>query len=290
MNYILHLLIMIGIYLPLAYSLNLILGYGGLISFCHAAFYGIGAYTYAILVTSKIINPSAALFAAIFVTTVVSLIIGRIALRFRGDLFLFVTLGFQMIIFVIFYNWIGLTNGPYGLAGISRPGCFGIYLKTPIQYFILILIIDIILIPMIFILYRSSFGLTLKALRENEIAAESLGIEPVRIYYQSFVISAAIAAIPGAFYASYLTYIDPTSFTLNESIFQAAILLLGGTGNKSGPFVGVIIMILLPEALRFVGLPDSLAHHIREIIYGLLLALLMYFRPQGIAGEYRIAT
>ena len=289
MNYLLHLLIMIGIYLPLAYSLNLMLGFGGMISLCHAAFYGIGAYAYVLLITAVGIHPIMALIMAIIITGILAAGMGLISLRFRGDLFLFVTLGFQMIVFVILYNWIGLTEGPYGITGIPRPSIFGYLIHTPLQYTALACLMNLIVLPLLFTLYRSPFGRTLKALREDELAAVSLGIHPQRIYLQAFILSAAFAAIPGAFYATYVTYIDPTSFTLKESIFQAAILLLGGAGNRKGPLIGVVIMLLLPEALRFVGLPDAIAHNMREIIYGLLLVILMYFRPQGIAGDFRMA-
>ncbi len=288
MNYFLHILVMIGIYLPLAYSLNLTVGFGGLLSIGHAAFYGIGAYAFTLLLTGAQFHPLLALLAAVAITGLIALGAGYVALRFRGDLFLFVTLGFQMIAFVILYNWVGLTRGPYGIPGIPRPMVFGLILRTPLQYFLLACAMNAILLPILFRLYRSPFGKALKALRENETAASSLGINPKRIFLQAFILSSAVAAIPGAFYASYVTYIDPTSFTLKESIFITAILLLGGSGNRIGPLLGTLVMLLLPEALRFVGLPDALAHNMREIIYGLLLAVLMYIRPQGIAGEYRM--
>lgn len=288
MNYLFHLLVMIGIYLPLAYSLNLTVGFGGLLSLAHAAFYGIGAYTFTLLLTAAHLHPLLALAASVALTGLIALAAGSISLRFRGDLFLFVTLGFQMIAFVVLYNWVGLTRGPYGIPGIPRPVFFGTVLRSPMQYMVLGAVMNAVLLPLIFALYRSPFGKTLKALRENEVAAEALGIHSKRIYLQAFVLASAFAAVPGAFYASYVTYIDPTSFTLKESIFIAAILLLGGSGNRIGPLVGVVIMLLLPEGLRFVGLPDALAFNLREIIYGLLLAVLMYIRPQGIAGEYRM--
>lgn len=137
MNYAFHLIVMIEIYLLLAYSLNLILGFGGLISFCHAAFYGIGAYVYAILITFNNFHPLTAFSATLLSTVILSSAIGGVSLRFRGDLFLFVTIGFQMIFFVIIYNWIGFTRGPYGIPGIPRISIFGIMLHTPFQYSII---------------------------------------------------------------------------------------------------------------------------------------------------------
>lgn len=288
MNYVLHILVMIGIYLPLAYSLNLILGFGGLLSVAQAAFYGIGAYAFTLVLTSADIHPLLAVFAAVIMTGLIALVVGAASLRFRGDLFLFVTLGFQMIVFVLLNNWVSLTQGPYGITGIPRPMFFGSVIRTPAQYATLALAMNALVLPLLFALYRSPFGKALKALRENETAAMALGINPRRLYIQAFVLAAAFAAIPGAFYASYITYIDPTSFTLRESIFIAATLLLGGSGNRLGPLVGVIAMLSLPEGLRFAGLPDTMAHNLREVIYGLMLAVLMFLRPQGIAGEYRV--
>lgn len=289
MNYFLHLAILIGIYLPLAYSLNLTLGFGGLLILCHAAFYGIGAYSFALLITAAGLSPVFALIGAVLISSVLAVLIGSISLRFRNDLFMFVTIAFQMITFAVLYNWVDLTNGPYGIAGIPRPNIMGLEFRSPLQYLILITAIDGILIWILFALYASPFGMALKALRDNESAGESLGLQPRKLYLQAIVISATIAAIPGIFFASYLTYIDPTAFTLNESIFLFAILLLGGSGNRLGPLVGVVVMLLLPEILRFIGIPTSVAHNLREIIYGLVLIVLMYARPQGIAGDFRIS-
>lgn len=279
---------MIGIYLPLAFSLNLAVGFGGLLSVAQAAFYGIGAYAYTLLLTGPGFHPISALIGAMLITGTIAFGTGSLALRFRGDLFLFVTLGFQMIVFIVLYNWVGLTRGPYGITGIPRPMIFGLTLRTPLHYAALAAALNALVLPLLFALYRSPFGKALKALRENETAAEALGINCKRIFLQAFVLAAVFSVVSGALYASYVTYIDPTSFTLMESFFIVAILLLGGSGNRIGPLVGVLIMLLMPEGLRFIGLPDAVAHNMREIIYGLMLAVLMYVRPQGIAGEYRM--
>ena len=289
MNFIAHLGVLVAIYLVLAHSLNLPLGFGGLVSFCHAAFYGIGAYSYAIVVVEFGVHPLLAItFSSVF-TACVAVVVGSISLRFRGDLFLFVTLGFQVMIFTIIYNWVDVTNGPYGIARIPRPEIFGVVVRTPLQYAALALGMTLVLLALLFVLSRAPFGRALRALREDEPAAEALGIHPNRLYLQAFVVSAAVAAVAGAFYATYVTYIDPTSFTIKESIYQVAILLLGGAGNHRGPSIGVLVMLLLPEGLRFLGMPEGIAHNAREIIYGLLLAVLMYVRPQGIAGDFRMA-
>jgi branched-chain amino acid transport system permease protein len=289
MNYILHLIVIIGIYIPLAYSLNLMIGYGGFISFCHAAFYGIGAYVYALLIIKMHLPPLLSLLSVLPIAAIIAGTIGMVCLRFRDDLFIFVSLSFQMIIFALLYNWTELTNGPYGIAGIPRPEILGFMLRSPLHYAVLIIFLDVIVLIFLFVLEHSPFGIVLKALRDNERAAEALGINPKRIYIQTFIIAAVFAAISGVLYATYVTYIDPTSFTLAESIFQVSILLLGGSGSHRGPIIGVLIMLMLPELLRFIGFPEAIAHNMREIIYGLLLILFMYFRPQGIAGGYKVA-
>lgn len=261
MTYFSHILVIIGIYLPLAYSLNLVLGFGGLISFCHAAFYGLGAYVYALLVMKSPLPVMLALIASVGLTATIAALIGLVALRFRSDLFLFVTLAFQMIVFIVLYNWVGLTGGPYGIAGIPRPALLGFTMTSNWGFVALAVAMNAVLLPLLFRLYGSHFGLILKSVRENEVAAESLGINSKSVLLKAFVIAASIAALPGAFYASYVTFIDPTSFALNESIYLVSMLLLGGSGNRLGPLIGVVGMTLLPELLRFLGLPEPLPNN-----------------------------
>ena len=144
----------------------------------------------------------------------------------------------------------------------------------------------------LFILYRlsfSPFGRVLKAIREDELATLALGKRVSIFKIWSFVIASGIAATAGSLYAGYITYIDPTSFTLDESIFILAIVLVGGSGNLRGPIIGTIFMIALPEILGFLGIPDAIAHNARQMIYGALLILLMRYRSQGIAGEYKLS-
>ena len=243
--------------------------------------------TQELLFSASLPFPLAVLGAAL-AGALAALLIGLVALRFRGDFFVFATLGFQMIVFALLYNWAGLSRGSLGIYGIPRPEIFGWSVDTIREYALLILLANAILLPPLFLLYRSPFGLSLKALRENERAAESLGISAFRQYLTAFVISGTLAAVAGALFASFITNIGPNSFNLRESIFIVSILLLGGSGNIRGPILGVAVMILLPEYLRLLGLPDTIAPNVREIIYGITLILLMYWRPQGLAGEYAL--
>jgi branched-chain amino acid transport system permease protein len=287
MNYLFHILTMINIYTILALSLNLLVGYTGLLSLCHAAFYGIGAYISTLLMMNLGFSFLPSLLLAIAGTVLLSFTISIPSLRLRGDYFVLASLGFQIIVFTILYNWIDLTRGPYGIPGIPHPKVFGIEINSIASYFIFSGIIAVFCAGLLYLIGNSPFGRALKAIRDDEIAAAALGKNIVRFKVRAFAIAAGFAAVPGVLFAGYMRYIDPTSFTLMESIFILSIIIIGGTGNISGPVVGTVLMIFLPEALRFLGLPDAIAANMRQIIYGLLIILIMRYQPQGLSGEYR---
>ena len=288
MNYLLHIGVMLGIYGMLALSANLLIGFGGLLTMAQAAFYGLGAYTYALLSLKLGLPFFVTLPAAIALCALVGWLFGHAALRFRNEAFVLATIGFQMIVYVTLYNWTDLTRGPYGISGIPRPSFFGIGIESVPAYFLFTLVLFAVVLGFMHLVSRSPFALSLKALRDDEAAAQTLGICPRQQYIRAMVFSAAVAAVPGVCFASYITYIDPTSFTLTESIFIACILLVGGSGNLKGPMAGVVFMIVFPELLRFVGFPDTVAANLREILYGGLLIVLMYMQPKGMAGAYAI--
>lgn len=287
MNYIFHILTMINIYLILSLSLNILVGYSGLLSICHAAFYGIGAYISAILMTKLGINFFFALPIAIIGSMVLSLLVSIPSVRLKGDYFILTTFAFQIIVFDVLYNWVSLTKGPYGISGIPSPSFLGYLITGPVKYFFFSLIISILCFVFINIVLKAPFGQVLKAIREDETLAQALGKNVTKFKIQAFAVASALAAISGVLFAHYVTYIDPTSFTLDESIFLLSIVLIGGAGNIKGPISGTFLLLIIPEILRFLGIPDTIAPNIRQIIYGLLLVIFMYFRPQGIAGEYK---
>jgi len=287
MSYIFHILTMINIYLILSISLNVLVGYTGLLSLCHAAFYGIGAYISALLMTKLGISFFIALPIAIIGAMILSLIVSAPSVRLKGDFFILTTLAFQIISFYILYNWIGLTQGPYGIRGIPSPIIFGHSISGPVNYFFFSLIIALLCLGAVGIVLKAPFGQVLKAIREDEVFAQSLGKNITKFKIQAFIIASGLAAVAGVLFAHYVTYIDPTSFSFDEAIFLLSIIIIGGVGNIKGPIVGVVLLLVIPEILRFIGIPDTVAPNIRQIIYGLLLILFMYFRPQGIAGNYK---
>lgn len=288
MEYLIHLLILFAIYGILGISLNLVVGYTGLLSVTHAAFYGIGAYATAILLTSFGINFFVSVIFAIIFSSIMALLIGLILSKFDDDYYALASFGFNIIIFSVFLNWQGLTRGPLGIPGIPKPNFFGLDFSSNLSFLILSLAFLALIYFASRFIVNSSFGRVLKAIREDEKAIQIFGYNTLYFKLAIFVISAAMASVAGSLFASYITFIDPSSFWLMESIFILAIVILGGLSNLKGSLLGALFLILLPEALRFVGLPNDIAAQTRQVIYGVILILLMLYRPQGLAGEYKM--
>ena len=288
MEYLIHLAILIGIYAILGISLNLVVGFTGLLSVTQAAFYGIGAYATAILLTGFGMNFFLAMILGVIITAIISLLVGLVLSKFDGDYYALASFGFNIIIYSIFLNWQSLTRGPLGIPGIPRPNIFGFQLSENWAFLILVAVILLIIYLVSRWLTASSFGRILKAIREDEAAIQVFGYRTGYYKMAIFVISAGMAAVAGSLFASYITFIDPSSFVLFESIFILAIIILGGLANLKGSILGAMFLILLPEALRFVGFPSDVAAQMRQVVYGLILILLMMYRPQGLMGEYKL--
>ena len=224
----------------------------------------------------------------VFITAIISLLIGYALSRLKGDYFALASFGFNIIIFSILLNWQSVTNGPLGVFGIGRPSIFGISLNENMYFLVLAALVAVIVYYFSEFLTKSSFGRILKSIREDEEMISVFGYKTINYKLTIFVIGSVIASIAGALYASYISFIDPSSFSLNESLFILAIIILGGLASNKGAVLGAAFMILLPELLRFVGLPSDVAAQLRQIIYGLILIVLMMYKPQGLLGKYRM--
>ena len=282
MEYILHLFILICFYTLLSQGLNLSAGFTGLISLAHAGFYGIGAYTTAILSTQFGFSFWLSIPLAMLISGAIAFIVSLIALRTVEDYFIICTLGIQVIIFSIMNNWMDLTRGPLGIPGIPSISLFGFKLDNKFSFLTLSLFFVAIVWFVLRNISKSGFGKTLTAISEDEIYTQSIGKNVYLSKTVSFTLSAMFAAIPGTLYAHYISYIDPTSFTVTESIFVLSIVIIGGLGNLTGSFLASAFLVLLPEALRFVGMPDSIAANMRQIIYGLILVAVMMTGKNGV--------
>ena len=288
MEYLIHLAVLSSIFAILAVSLDLVLGYTGLLSVTHAAFYGIGAYATALMLKAWGVSFFVALPFAIVITMLAALAIGLVLSKFKTDYYALASLGFNVIVFSIFLNWNDLTRGPLGISGIPRPELFGFALSDNILFLGLALVLLAGVYALSRFIVRSSFGRVLTAIREDEEAVGVFGYHTPSYKLIIFTIAAGMAAVAGALFATYITFIDPSSFTIVESILVLAIVILGGAGSLRGAVLGAAILILLPEALRFVGFPPDIAAQMRQVVYGLILVGLMLYRPQGVWGTYRL--
>ena len=288
MDYLLHIGVLVSIFGILALSLNLVVGETGLVSVAHAAFYGIGAYASAFLLKDVGLNFFLAAPIAMVFSGLAALFIGAVLSRFKGDFYMLVSLGFNMIIFTVLMNWQDLTNGPIGISAIPRPALFGFIFSTVDSYFVLAFFFVALTYVLCAFLTRTSFGRVLHGIREDEQATAVFGYRTTHYKIVVFVLSAMLAGLAGALFASYITYINPTSFVIGVSIFTLATIILGGLSSHTGAVVGAAILIVLPEALRFVGFPSDIAAQMRQLTYGLILILLMLYRPQGLMGNFKL--
>lgn len=286
MEYLLHILILICIYVVLSTSLNLLVGYTGILSIAHAAFYGVGAYVAALLAlrleTPFILN----LILGFVGAGVFGAIVGIPSLRLKDDYFVITTFAFQIIIFSILNNLFDFTGGPLGLPGIPQPDIFGYQISTHLEFLILSGGLALLVYWIAHRIVKSPFGRLLKAIREDEVFTQAVGRNVASAKVKVFIISASLASIAGVIYATYITYIDPTSFTIMESVFIISIVIIGGAANLKGSVFGAAFLVALPELLRFVGLPNAIAANVRQVLYGALLVVMMMWRPQGFLGEY----
>jgi branched-chain amino acid transport system permease protein len=286
MEYLAHILILASIFAVLTVSLDLVAGRTGLVSVAQAAFYGLGAYTSALFATRCGAPFVVGVLAGMVVAVLLSFVISLPSLRLHDDYFVIATFGFQMILFSIFNNWMEVTRGPLGIPGIPQPVIFGWHVDSHLDFFVLSAFFAAIAYFVVYRITSSPLGRVLHAIREDEVFAKAHGKNTLYFKVTAFAVSAALAAMAGSLYAHYITYIDPTSFTVMESILIISMVIIGGAGSTWGPLVGAFVLVTLPEALRFIGLPSAVAANLRQIIYGSLLVIMMMFRPRGLVGKY----
>ncbi|KAB3530035.1 branched-chain amino acid ABC transporter permease [Alkaliphilus serpentinus] len=272
--YVLRTSIIVLLYIVLALSLNIVLGFAGQLSIGHSAFYAIGAYVTALLTVNFQISfwialPTSALIAALF-----GLLLGIPTLRLKGDYLAITTIGFGEILRLVLINWTNLTRGPAGIPGIPFPKIFGFMINTNLRYYYLILVLVMFTIFVSYRLLNSRLGRGLIAVRDDEIAAEAMGIKSTYLKILAFVLGAAFAGIAGSFFATYIHYVNPDNFNYMESVLILCMVVLGGVGSIPGVILGATVLTIIPEALRDIAT-------YRYAIYGILLILMMIIRPQG---------
>ena len=287
-------------YVVLASGLNIVVGFTGLLDLGYVAFYAIGAYYTAIIFQTVLVTKFGVnidhywwlmwvnLVVGGLLAALAGVLIGYPTLRVRGDYLAIMTLGFGEIIRIVASNWVGLTRGPSGIPGIPAPALGGYHFTTSKSLYFLGLALALVSLWTISRIVRSRIGRAWTAIREDEIAAEAMGIHTSRYKLLSYATGAFFAGMMGVFFGHYINYISPSSFQLMQSFLILSLVVLGGMGNIAGPVLGATIWIALQEYLRnftFVQIhPET-----RGIALGLVLVLLMVFRPQGLLGSLRVA-
>jgi branched-chain amino acid transport system permease protein len=285
--YFIHLAILVGIYLILVLSLQLALGYTGLINLGHIAFFAIGAYTSALLTLNGIPFIIAILLAGI-ISAFFGFLLSIPTNKLKGDYLALATLAFTFVVYAITLNWTSLTRGPLGLPGIPKPSILGLSFSSNLSFLILTIIIALAVYFIINRIIDSPFGKVLEATRDNELATKVLGKNTFKIKSIALGTSAFFAGTAGSLYAHYITYIDPSSFTIMQLIPILCIVIIGGLASLKGTIIATIILILLPEPLRFIGFPSSVVGPMRQIIYALILLLILIYRPKGLFGKVEL--
>ncbi|HYA86047.1 MAG TPA: branched-chain amino acid ABC transporter permease [Nitrospirota bacterium] len=268
------------IYIVLALGLNIIVGQAGLLNLGYVAFYAIGAYTYAILSTKYGLSFWPGLAVGGGMAAVFAVVLGTPTLRLRGDYFAIVTLGLGEITRIILNNWDSVTGGPNGISQVGRPVLAGYVLHTTFDFYYLILMISIGTIFAMKRILASRIGRAWIAIREDEIAAEAMGINSFLLKLLAFVLGSAWAGVTGVFFAAKMAFVSPESFTFFESVMILCMVVLGGMGSISGIILGALLLITLPEVFR--DFQDY-----RMLAFGAALVLMMVFRPQGLLGSVR---
>jgi branched-chain amino acid transport system permease protein len=279
------------VYICLGLGLNVVVGMAGLLDLGYIAFYGVGAYTYALLsvhfgLSFWLSLPIAGAFSAI-----AGCIIGYPTLRMRGDYLAIVTLGFGEIVRIVLNNWMKLTNGPNGILGIKPPGAYWwqdgrvehIWLGSLEQFYYVILALVVCTIVAVYRINHSRIGRAFEAVREDQTAAELMGVNTLGIKLLAYALGAIFGGLAGAFFAARMRFVSPESFTFIESAMVLAMVVLGGMGSIPGVILGALALIALPEVFRGFEL-------YRMFVFGGVMAVMMIFRPKGLWPAKRMGA
>jgi branched-chain amino acid transport system permease protein len=278
--YFYHVVVIAGTYAMMALSLNLILGYVGQFPLGHQVFFGLGAYTAALISTHTGANFIITMVSSIAVCGLVGLLIGLPTLKMRGPFFVIVSLAFNEIFFLIAWNWMEFTGGPDGITGIAYPTLFGFVLRNKVGLYYLMTFLVILIVIVNLRIMSTKTGRTYLAIRENEELAQSLGINPYRSKLQAFIISAMFGGMAGSFYAHFERFVSPNVFGFDYLTMMLVMVWVGGQATVVGPIVGAIIFTFLQEYLHVFGIW-------RWVIFGFILLMSVLFMPNGLAGTAR---
>ena len=275
----------ICLYTLLGIGANILVGSCGFLLLCEGVLFGIGAYACTLCMVELSMDFGSAFLVAIISSVTIAILVIRPILHLRGDIFALASLGIQMILFSVLNNCVALTKGPAGIGSIPDPRVGFWLIDTRLELLLIMVLVTVIAFQVSKRLRELPYGRSLQAVRDDEIAAISLGKNPVYFYLIAIIVSAGVLGASGAFYAVYVRYINPINFDLEESIKILSVIIVGGLGREKGAFLGAVIIILMPEILRMLGFSQAGAAALERVIYGLVLLVIIRFRPAGLIGR-----
>lgn len=270
-------MVFVGLIGMVTMGLGLLLGFAGQISLGHAAFYGLGAYTSGVMSAKFGFNPWLAMLAGVVLSGGVAVVVGSPSLKLRGHYLAMATLGFGEIIFIVFNEWISLTQGPDGFGGIPQLSAFGFTFNTTLSYYYLVWAVALLMLIFVLNVIHSRIGRALMSIHGSEVAATAMGVNAAKFKIQVFIISAVMASVAGSLYAHYVQFINPPVFSLFFSIKLVMMVVIGGMTSVWGALLGAALLTFLPEWLIFLEDFDILA-------YGLILLLITMFLNKGLVS------
>lgn len=279
--FLIHILTLVAIYIIIAMSLNLAMGYTGLVNLGHIGLLGVGAYTSAILTTKFDLPFVVGFFAAGLIAAIFGALLSLPSRKIKDDYFALFTLGFLFVTTAIFINWTDMTRGTLGIRGIARPEGFA----EPLTFFLLVLIVALVSFLLMSKIVSSPFGRVLEAIRDDELVAESLGKNVDRVKLIAMTISGLFVGLSGSLLAHFLRLINPSTFWLDPLVIALAGVVIGGMASMRGSVIGVVLVFAVSESLRFLAIPSSMVGPLRIIIFMVVLIGIILWRPKGILGR-----
>jgi branched-chain amino acid transport system permease protein len=294
MNYAYHLAIFVAFYALLAVGLNILIGYCGRLSLAHVVFFAVGGYAYAYGALRLSWGLAGGLLLAVLAALPLSIVYMLSSHARHQDEYVLMSLAFQSLCYSVIFNWYDITrrfgtptsftNGPFGASGIPKPA----WLASLSRLSVVTVAICALLVGLAACALAAPWGRALRAMRDDEATAQSLAKDVVRLHGEAVAMASLLACVAGVFYALYVSYIDPAACSLDHAVLVLSMVIVGGVGNIRGPIVGALVLVGLPELLRFVHVASEHVDNVRLMLYGRALTLAMHFRPQGIAGRYRL--
>jgi branched-chain amino acid transport system permease protein len=284
LNYAIFVATTICYYAILVMSLNIAIGYTGIINLAHVAFFAVGAYTSAILTSMGIAFPIAFVFA-ILTSALCGVAVTYVTKKLDGDYVALATLGLSFVSYSVILNWDSLTKGARGIPGIDKPSIFSFTFQSGVLYLAFSCVVLVLVTIVLHRMTRSRYGIALQAVRDDAIGAAALGKNIYRLRIQAMAISAGCAGIAGVLFAHFITYIHPSNFFLSDIILMLSIVIVGGLATLRGSLSATILLIVLVEALRFLPFPSDILGPARLMVYAALLIAILVYRPRGLFGK-----